>query len=699
MPKPRMKIIEIAALIAAGLGLCTVDSYWHRKAGYIIVGISSLVTLWVFIPWSRIFNGIRSVFKRKRFHSTVFYTDIVGYNSIKAEDEEKAKDIFDKCCYNIKPLIEKHHGKWLKLSMDCTISSFKLTIDAVRCAIEIQEKLSIEPDFNVRIGIHKGEVFFLKEEIVGKAVSVASGIELFAEPGGICITDEEYGEVKNELGLKFEKLGEKTINNVDRAMVVYKIKSEKPSEAELTKILRFEKKLPSIAVLPFINMSADPEQEYFCDGITEEIINALTHIENLRVIARTSAFAFKGKNEDIREIGKKLDVENLLEGSLRQSGNSLRITAQLIQVSDGSHLWSEKYDRDMEDIFEIQDEISLAIVQELKGKILPHEKRGIKKRYTEDSIAHEWYLKGWRFHNEYDFKNAFECFQQAVKQDPGFGPAYVGIAQYYVVMGYFGLMFPHDVFPKAKEAVSHALAIDEEIAIAHFNLSEIFWCYDWNWSAAEKKCKVGIELSPSSAEAHLGYGVFLEKIGRSEEALNELTDALHLDPLSPMIRAIIIYLYIRMGEYGKAQESIRIAESLDANVSSVYDFQKGMLALYQGDYLEAASIFKQLPRERLHNWHDACLGYAYGRAGQREKAIQVLQAMIERRRTQFAPAATIAFIYQGLGENDHAFEWLEQSFEDHDPHLTHLYAYPEWDLLRPDPRFKTLLKKMGFPED
>jgi serine/threonine protein kinase/Tfp pilus assembly protein PilF len=291
---------------------------------------------------------------------------------------------------------------------------------------------------------------------------------------------------------------------------------------------------PSIAVLPFTNLSADPDQEYFCDGMAEEIINALTHIEDLRVVARTSAFAFKGKSGDIREIGKQLEVESLLEGSVRKAGARVRITAQLVSVADGYHIWSEKFDREMEDIFDIQDEISLAIVDRLKVKLLGKNKAELTKRHTENLEAYQLYLKGryfWNRRTKGALKKAVGYFKQAIEKDPAYAFAHFGLADAYEILYSYGHVPLKEAYPNAKKAVLRALELDDSLAGAHTSLAEIKKTFENDPEGAEQEFKRAIELNPGYATAHHWYSILLGETGRFKEALEEGERALELEPM------------------------------------------------------------------------------------------------------------------------------------------------------------------------
>jgi tetratricopeptide (TPR) repeat protein len=329
--------------------------------------------------------------------------------------------------------------------------------------------------------------------------------------------------------------------------------------------------------------------------VTEEIINALTHVEDLKVIARTSAFAFKGKQEDIREIGKKLDVENLLEGSVRKAGNNLRITAQLIKVIDGSHLWSEKYDRELENIFTIQDEISLAIVEVLKVKLLTKEKTAVVKRHTEDYKAHNFYLIGRYQSNKrtgIDLKKSIEYYHQAIDVDPNYALAYVGIADSYSLLGYHGFLHPKETFPKAKEAVKKALTIDNKLGEVYNSLAWISGNYDWDWIVAEKQYKQAIEINPSYASAHHWYSLYLILVKRFDNAISEAKIAQELDPLSPVINLLVCIAYYCARQYDKAIKHIVRTIEMFPNLGLVYSLQ-GRIYMKEGKYKNAIQLHQK----------------------------------------------------------------------------------------------------------
>ena len=453
----------------------------------------------------------------------------------------------------------------------------------------------------------------------------------------------------------------------------------------------------SIAVLPFVNMSADEEQEYFCDGLTEEMINRLSNIRELKVPARTSVFSFKGEKIDIHDVGQKLKVDKVLEGSVRKAGNQLRITAQLINVADGYHIWSEKWDCEMDDVFSVQDEISLAVVNKLKLQLLGDEKDKVEKQHTKDLDAYNLYLKGAYFMNrlsEESIKKGMDFFQQAIDRDPTYALAYAELARAYTNLGIWRFMFPKDAFPKAKALAKKALEIDETLGEAHASLAFTNMVYDWDWPAAGREFKRSIELNPGYASALQRYSLYLTAMRRYDESLKKARLAQELDPLSLLINTNIAIILHAQGYYDQAIEQCRKVLEMDPN------FSQGLLWLgkaqaMKGDYEEAIATFQKTVELGLP-WGTGCLGFTYGLSGQRDKAEELLQQLLELSKKQYILPAFIVWIYAGLGDADKTFEWIEKCYEEQDSWLYFFDHVPELDLIRPDPRFKAMLKRLNL---
>ncbi|UCC38326.1 MAG: protein kinase [Candidatus Aminicenantes bacterium] len=475
-----------------------------------------------------------------------------------------------------------------------------------------------------------------------------------------------------------------------------KIGEEKPESRKISET----KWKSSIAVLPFADLSPQKDQEYFCDGLSEELINALTKIKDLRVVARTSAFSFKGEKMDVREIGKKLDVETVLEGSVRKAGNRVRITSQLINVVDGYHLWSEKYDRDMEDIFAIQDDVTLAIVDTLKVKLLGGEKVELTKRYTENLEAYNLNLKGRHFLKHYTkegLQKSLESFQQAIEKDPKYAMAYAGISAYFNNLGYYNFVSPKNAFPKAREAIEKALEIDDNLGEAHTSLGFYKMFYEWDWEGAEKELKRGIELNPNNASSLNMYAHYLWIMGRFDEALKENKHAQELNPLSRMVAQTRATIYWTGRQYDRGIEEYKKL----LEISPDYYTARFWLAFpyaFKGMHDEAiAAVEKAMTVSGGAvplMW--VAIGFIYAIAGKKDEAEKVLNKMLEQSKKSYVAPWMIAAVYGGLDKKNKAFEWLEKSFKERDHWLTYIKTSPVVDNLRSDPRFPKMLKRMGF---
>jgi serine/threonine-protein kinase len=456
----------------------------------------------------------------------------------------------------------------------------------------------------------------------------------------------------------------------------------------------------SIAVLPFADVSRGKELEYLCDGIAEEIINALTKVEGLRVVARTSAFSFKGKNEDIRAIARKLNVDSMVEGSVRKAGNRLRITAQLINAADGYHLWSERYDREMEDVFAIQDEITLAIVNKLKVTLLGKDRAALVKRYTEDFEAYNLHMKGryfWNKRTETGYLKSLEYFRQAIERDPSYALAYAGIADCYDLLGWYGYLAPQEAFPRARVAAEKARELDDTLAEAHASLGWISANYDWDWATAEQQYKRALELNPSYATAHQWYSEFLTYMGRHDESIAEGHKALELDPLSLIINNDLGQVYYFARRYDESIAQLRKTLEMDPSFAVAHFFLA--LALAQKSMFDEA-IEEAQKAMSLAGEGDTLilsqLGIICASSGRERQAREVLAKLGELSDEKYVSPFPVALIHAGLGESDEAFDWLEKACDERDHWVETLKVHPTLDGLRTDERYKKLLENTGL---
>ena len=463
---------------------------------------------------------------------------------------------------------------------------------------------------------------------------------------------------------------------------------------------------PSIAVLPFTNMSADADNEYFCDGLAEELLNALSKIDDLRVAARTSAFWFKGKSANISEIGAKLSVNHILEGSVRRSGNRLRISVQLVNVADGFHLWSDRYDREMRDIFDVQDEIALAVVGALKVMLFGADTAALLKRHTEDAEVHELFLKGRFYSYKYSaegWTRAIEFFQRAIDLQPDYAPAHAGMAACYGCLWFFGLLPAAQTVPQSKAATHKALEVDATLADAYLSGALITFLYDWEWESAEQAFRQSTTLNSNNAEALSYYALFLAFEGRTDEALDRAQRALEIDPLSPLINMNVGWTYFSIGRSDEALSQAGKMIEIQSDFYGAY-WLKGAIRLTEGRYADAVEDLKRAVSLGGHQVVVADLASAYALAARREDAAIILDQLLEMRRRQYVPAICMTRVYCRLGETEKAIEWLKTAFDERNGEMVFLQGEiagatedDPLNQLGTDPRVKDLLRRMNLP--
>jgi serine/threonine protein kinase/Tfp pilus assembly protein PilF len=456
-------------------------------------------------------------------------------------------------------------------------------------------------------------------------------------------------------------------------------------------------KIESIAVLPLENLSHDPEQEYFADGMTDEMITTLSKIRALTVKSRTSTMQYKGAKKPLPQIARELGVDGVVEGSVLQAGGRVRISAKLIEATTDRLLWADSYDREPRDVLALQSEVAGAIANEIKIELTPQEQAGLAHAPLVNPAAHEAYLKG-RFLNwgtDQQRRKARESFEQAVSIDPNYAPAYAGLADYY----WATLELPPRVArPKAREYALKALDLDPNLAQAHAALADIKFYADWDWAGAEKEFQRAIEINPSDAEAHRTYSVYLSLLGRSEEALAEIHRAQQLDPLSTvLIQVDLGWAFYFARQFGAAVDQCQRALEFDPHSDNAYDCL-GSAYLAQGRCDQAIAAFQSAvslsggdPARRVG------LARAYALAGKKAEARNVLDELGQRAKSTYVPPYYLAILHAALGENEQAITWLEKAYRERDTYLPYLKVDEALDPLRPDPRFQELLRRVGLP--
>jgi eukaryotic-like serine/threonine-protein kinase len=457
----------------------------------------------------------------------------------------------------------------------------------------------------------------------------------------------------------------------------------------------------SIVVLPFTNMSSDPENEFFADGITDEIINALAQIEDLRVVARTSAFSFKGKHVDLRTVGGRLNVTTVLEGSVRKSGKHLRIMAQLINVADGYHLWSERYDRELQDIFEVQDEIAKTIADRLKVTLGAERRKPLVRAGTKNLEAYQLYLKGrfhWTKRTPDGSRKAIEYFHEAIDKDPAYALAYTGLADAYNEASFLNVFPPREVMPKAKAAATKALEIDDGLAEAHVSLAYASFTYDRDWTAAGRHFEQALAANPSYVRSHASYPLFLGSLGRFEEGVAAAKCALDLDPASPAGSHFLAVQFYLSRQFDRAIQECHKTLEMDPNYAIAYAV---LGQSYSGKGLNREALpdlNKYLALSRGSASSLELLGYAHAQLGERNEALRMVEELRELAKRSFVSSFSFALVYAGLEDRDQAFTWLEKACEERFNRLAYVKVEAFWDPLRSDPRFAELLRRIGLPQ-
>jgi len=633
--------------------------------------------------------------------AAIMFTDIVGYTTLMGNDEKKAFELLRKNRQIQQPLVKQFNGTWIKELGDGVLASFTTATDAVYCASEIQRSCEAVEDLQLRIGIHLGEVVFEDNDVFGDGVNIASRLQTLAPIGRIWISETVQKNVANKKDIKTKFVRLESLKHVKEPVPIYEvytsdIPDDTPDIDFRTTSMYPEK---SIAVLPFVNMSNDPEQEYFSDGMAEEILTSLTHIKDLKVAGRTSTFQFKGKNVDLREVGQKLSVSKVLEGSVRKQGKRLRITAQLINVEDGYHLWSDRYDREMDDVFAIQDEIALAITENLKLILHDREKAMISKTPTVNKKAYESYLKGkfeWGKRTKDGFLKSIYYFNEAIKEDNEYSLAYTGIADSYTLLCAYHILPAEASISKAKQAAEKAMELNPLLAEAFEALGHIELLNVVNWQEALDNYQKAIQLNPGFSTARQRYALMMATLGKYKEALEEIKKAHDLDPLSKIINTDSGLIDLISGNADTAIEKCQEVLDLDPDFP-VALFVKGLAHEQKGETGSAIDNFKHAAEVAKSNIiARSALAHALCMDGDKEGALQILHGIQSPDELQFVSPYCLAIIHAGLGNTDNVFSYLNEAIDIKSVWIIHLHfsVDPRLKEFRTDPRYNELLQRI-----
>ena len=633
--------------------------------------------------------------------AAIMFTDIAGYTSLSQRDEPAALRLLQDQERLVRGLLEIHQGRLVKSIGDGLLLEFPDALDAVACAVDLQRHIRERnarerpPELKVRIGVHLGDVEGVGPDILGDAVNVASRIEPLAEPGGVCLTEPVYGLVRNKGGFQFEKLGPKTLKGVHDPVEVYR--AVLPS-GDATFPSAREAGVPRLAVLPLTNISPDPKDEYFADGLTEELITVLSQLEGLQVIARTSVVQYKTVPKPIAQIGAELGVTSVLEGSVRKADGQLRIAIQLIDVGSQGHLWAETYDRRLEDVFAVQTEVAKQVAEVLRVKLRPAQETRPELVPSVRPDSYLAYLRGrsllssdW---SEEIFRRAKQQFELAISLDPTNARAYSGLSDAIRLLGWGGYESSREAWEQESRAhAARAVELAPDLAEAHCSLGMILWDA-WDYKGAAREIQLALSLNPSYSHAHRIFASILEDENRPEEALRELTLAEELDPrsMSALMEHQWLLFFLR-----RTDEQRMVAERIGklAPDSRQYHSALGWCYLAESDYAAAIREFDREDQVRSEESNRFGHAVAYLLKGEEEEARNILGEM-KRRGGRFASPADVATLHALLGDFDEAFEVLFGAVEAHLLSFQGFRFEPALAPLRKDPRFGQLLRRMNL---
>jgi TolB-like protein/class 3 adenylate cyclase/Tfp pilus assembly protein PilF len=683
--------------------------------------------------------------------AAIMFTDMVGYSTLVQRSEKLALELLQEHRKLLRGFFPNYNGTEIKTIGDAFLVEFGSALEAAECAIAIQRAVrnrnACAPDghqIHLRIGIHIGDVVHTEGDVFGDGVNIASRIESMAGVDGICITVDVERQIRNSLDARLERMGAAELKNIRIPMELFRIvlpgdgatavppqasSAKSPKKARWlllglglagivigTLTLVIQSRGPdraagfrqgtdaaihaaSVAVLPFANLGPDKTDDYLSDGISEEIIAALTRLKGLKVPARTSCFAYRNKSEDIRQIGRKLNVSHILEGSISRSGEQLRVTAQLINVFDGFHVWSDTYDRQVADLLGIRAEIAAHVAEALRGRLMRDELRQLEKGGEANPEAHRLYLQGrslWNRRTGESLRKAIELLDQALLKDPTYALAYAGLADCYVVLPEYAGLPMREACAKARAAAARALELDPELAQPHATLAVIKMSFEWDWSAAEADFRKAIALDPKYSTAHHWYAIFLRDQGRLEEALREIRVARELDPLSPMINNFTGTILSDLGKHEEAMQVIWQQIAFDPSFAAAHE-SLGHALMLAGRYEDALTEFETAARLAGNETFTlGQVGIASAYAGKTARAEAVLKRLQELQQQGQDKRTYIASLQHLLGRDDEALESLERAVTEKAHGVIRLKVNFVFEKLRPSPRFQALLKRLNF---
>ncbi|MBX2873352.1 MAG: tetratricopeptide repeat protein [Saprospiraceae bacterium] len=615
--------------------------------------------------------------------AAILFADIAGYTALMQKDEQEALRKLQHFRQDLETFVPKFGGQIIQFYGDGCLMIFNSVVRAINCCIQLQESLKLEPQVPVRIGVHQGDIIMEGGNIFGNSVNIAARIESMSIPGAVLLSEKVRTELQNQPDIELVSLGHFEFKNVEHAIEVFAIAQEGfpiPQKNEIKGKFKQQNETKSIAVLPFENRSSDPEQEYFSDGITEEIIYGLSQLENLKVASRTSSFVYKHTKESVETIAKQLNVDTILEGSVRKMGNKVRIGVQLVDAHNGFQIWTERYHRELEDIFEIQDEIAEKVVRKLELSLLGKEKnQPIIGRKTDNIKAYQLYLQGRNYLDQrINVDAALSCFKQAVALDPSFAAAYTSIAYGYFYKLTFANYPPNEGFPNVQENAQKALQVDSTIAEAHTMQGLVDFYYKYDKEKARQAYEKSILLQPNVADTYRIKAYFHSMILEFDEAISCAEKAHKLDPMSVNNCMSLGDIYYRADQYNKALTVLEELREKYPDNATIRDML-GSCYLMTGQ-LEKAKLITEYHTEipsQVHLYTSNRYLIAL-KSGDRERASQFLEHMLQLNKSAWVNPSFISFAYFYLGETERATQYFLKAIEERDPGVFYSNVDPLW---------------------
>jgi len=628
---------------------------------------------------------------------------MVGSTELAQRDEQAALALIEEQERIARAALEAHHGRWVKSTGDGLLAEFPSALDAVECAVEFQRRVgerNARPDvvpLHVRVGLHVGDVQGREGDIFGDAVNVASRVEAAAVADGICVSEPFYAQVRNKVAYRFEPIGARSLKGIAEPMALYRVVVAAPASATV----RPATATPRLAVLPLANISPDPHDEYFADGLTEELIAVLSKLPSVRVIARTSVVPYKSSPKSVAQIGAELGVTSILEGSVRKSGDRLRITLQLIDVASQEHIWSEKYDRELADVFAIQTEVAERTASAIRVELSERAREFLRRTPTQSLPAYELYLRAVQlgeaeFFSAEAFRESVALLEGAIERDPDFALAHAQLG-HRLVLG-AGDYLPHrEGFARARREILRALELDPELSEAHAALGNLRMQEDHDWDGARAEFERALLLNPSNAIARVSYGTLLRVLGRHADAEEQFRFAYEVNPGAWTPRWLLIDSALLRLDEAEAKARYRALIPVDLNP---------MLS-----HLAFAALYAELGRPDDARRELAAAGTSsnplmrlaraivLGTLGDLDEPRALLAELTAAPPSQFVSAEYLPALYAMLGEKEKALDLLEQSVRAGESGLWIRQLMPAFDGIRDDPRFVAMLRSFRLPDE